>query len=203
MTRSIHLRRALALSAISIGWSGIVGTIAVSVAVGSHGLSLLGFGADAIIDAVASVTLVWRFAVESRDPERGLRVERTAERAVGVALVLLALYLVAASVRSLLTQDHPAPVFAGVAILIASVVVLPPLAVAKFRVASHLGSGALRADSFLTGAAALLAAISLASIVATDTFGLWWADAAAALLVGLLVAREGWASFSLSRSGPG
>jgi divalent metal cation (Fe/Co/Zn/Cd) transporter len=201
MTRSVHLRRALALSGLSIAWSGIVGTIAVSLALASHGLSLLGFGADAIIDAVASVTLVWRFTVESRDAERGLRVERTAERTVGVALVLLAVYLVVASVRSLVTQDHPAPVFAGVAILLASIVVLPPLAVAKFRVASHLNSGALRADSFLTGAAALLAAISLASIVATDAFGFWWADAAAALLVGLLVAREGWASFSLSRSG--
>jgi divalent metal cation (Fe/Co/Zn/Cd) transporter len=203
MTRSMHLRRALALSALSIAWSGIVGMIAVSVALSSHGLSLLGFGADALIDAFASVTLVWRFAVESRDPERGLRVERTAERTVGMALVLLALYLIGASVRSLVGQDHPAPVFAGVAILVASVVVLPPLAVAKFRVASHLASGALRADSFLTGAAALLAAISLASIVATNALGLWWADAAAALLVSVLLLREGWASFSLSRSGSG
>lgn len=202
MTRSVHLRRALALSAVSIAWSGIVGTIAVSVALASHGLSLLGFGVDAIIDAVASVTLVWRFTVESRDAERGLRLERTAERCVGVALLLLAAYLIVASVRSLAAQDHPAPIFAGVAILVASVVVLPALAVAKFQVASQLGSGALRADSVLTGAAALLAAISLASIVATDALDWWWADAAAALLVSALLLREGWASVALSRADP-
>jgi divalent metal cation (Fe/Co/Zn/Cd) transporter len=198
MTRPLHLRRALALSAVSIAWSGVIGTIAVSVALGSNALSLLGFGADAIIDAMASVTLVWRFTVESRDPERGLRLERAAERVVGVALLLLAVYLIVASVQSLAAQDHPAPIFAGAVILVASVVVLPPLAVAKFRVAAKLGSGALRADSFLTGAAALLAAISLASIVATDAFGLWWADAAAALLVSVLLLREGWASLALS-----
>ncbi|MDQ2933441.1 MAG: cation transporter [Chloroflexota bacterium] len=197
-TRTTDLRRAVALSTLSIAWSGVAGSVAIYAAVASGSLSLLGFGADAVIDAVASAALIWRFAAESRQPERAHRFERTAERVVGSALIALALYLAAGSLRSLAAQAHPETSSASVALLLASAVALPPLAVAKYRIAARLGSGALRADSFLTGAAVLLAVISLVSVAATDAFGFWWADAVAALIVGAIVLREGWSSLALS-----
>ena len=190
--RARWLRRALLLSAVSIGWNGIAGSIAVYVALGSGSLSLLGFGADAVIDSAASVALIWRFLVEAREPERAARVERVAERVVGIALIVLAFYLVAASVRSLATQAHPEASLLGISLLVASVIALPPLAVAKYRVASRLGSRALRADSVLTAVAGLLAVISLASLAVSQAFGFWWADATAALIVAAIVLREGW-----------
>jgi divalent metal cation (Fe/Co/Zn/Cd) transporter len=199
-SRERRVRQALLLSAISVAWSGVVGSIAVYIALVSGALTLLGFGFDAVIDAVASVTLIWRFAVESAQPERAARVERTAERVIGVVLIVLSVYLVASAVRALAAQAHPEGSIAGVALLLASVVVLPVLAVAKYRVAAALGSGALRADSVLTGVAALLAAIGLVSLAASNTLGLWWADAAAALVVALILVREGWGSLTLSRS---
>jgi divalent metal cation (Fe/Co/Zn/Cd) transporter len=198
--RETYLRRAVWLSVASIAWSAVVGTIAVYTALASGSLSLLGFGGDAVLDAVVSVTLVWRFLAESRHPERAARVERIAEGAVGVALIALAVYLVVASARSLALESHPEASAASIALLVASVVVLPPLAIAKSRVAAALGSGALRADSILTGVAALLAAISLVSLAGATAFGLWWADAVAALIVAAVLAREGWASIEASRS---
>ena len=69
-TRATDLQRALRLSVISIVWSGVAGTIAVYAALVSGSLSLLGFGADAVIDSVASIVLLWRFTVEARQPER-------------------------------------------------------------------------------------------------------------------------------------
>lgn len=199
-TRTTDLRRALALSALSVVWSGVVGSIATYAALVSGSLSLLGFGADAVIDAVASAALIWRFTAESRRPEHAHRLERQAERVVGLALIALALYLAAGSVRSLAAQARPETTSASVALLLASAVVLPLLAIAKYRVAARLRSGALRADSVLTAAAALLAVISLASLAATDAFGFWWADAVAAMIVGVIVVREGWSSFALSQS---
>jgi divalent metal cation (Fe/Co/Zn/Cd) transporter len=198
--RETHLRRAVWLSGASIGWSAFVGAIAVYAALVSGSLSLLGFGGDAVFDAVVSVALVWRFVVEARQPERAARVERMAEGAVGVALIALAVYLVVASIRSLAERAHPEATVAGIALLVASVVVLPPLAIAKSRVAAALGSRALRADSILTGVAALLAAISLASLAGSSAFGLWWADAVAALIVAAVLAREGWTSVVAARS---
>jgi divalent metal cation (Fe/Co/Zn/Cd) transporter len=198
--RVADLRSALMLSALSILLSGVAGSVAVYAALASGSLSLLGFGADAVIDSVASVVLIWRFLMESRVPASAVRVERFAERAVGLALIVLALYLAVGALRALGAQGRPEASFASLALLIASVAVLPPLAIGKFRVAARLGSGALRADSILTAVAAVLAAISLASLAASQAFGFWWADAIAALVVAAIVVREGWVSLGL-RSG--
>ncbi len=192
--RASDLRHALWLSALSIAWSGVVGSIAVYVALTSASLSLLGFGADAVIDAVASIVLVWRFMVEARQPHRADRVEQAAERAVGLALIALAVYLALGALRVLTVGGHPETSTIALVLLVASVVVLPSLALAKNRVAARLQSGALRADSILTAVAALLALISLVSLAASDALGLWWADAVAALVVSAIVVREGWSS---------
>jgi len=197
-TRATDLKHALRLSGLSIVWSGVAGSIAVYAALVSGSLSLLGFGADAVIDSVASIVLVWRFSVEARQPHRAERVETAAERVVGLALIALALYLAFGAVRALMAQAHPEASLISLGLLLASAVVLPPLAIAKYRVASRLGSGALRADSILTAVAALLAVISLASLVAAQSLGLWWADAIAALIVGVIVLREGWSSLTLA-----
>jgi divalent metal cation (Fe/Co/Zn/Cd) transporter len=117
-----------------------------------------------------------------------------AERVVGLALVALALYLVIGAVRALGAGTHPEASIASLVLLLASVLVLPPLAIAKYRVARRLGSGALRADSILTSVAAVLAAITLVSLAASEALGLWWADAIAALVVGAIIVREGWSS---------
>ena len=201
-SRPALLRRALWLSVLSIAWNGIAGSIAVAVALGSGSLSLLGFGADAVIDSVASVALIWRFLVEARQPVRAARVERLAERVVGIALIALALYLVVGSVRSLAAQAQPDASLVAVALLLASAVALPPLALAKYRIAARLGSRALRADSILTAVAGLLAVVSLVSLWLTQTFGLWWADAVAALIVAAIVAREGWEASRSSLAEP-
>ena len=182
------------LSAFSMAWNGVAGSLAAYVALVSGSLSLLGFGVDAVIDSTASVALIWRFRVESAQPVRAARVERMAERVVGVSLILLAGYLVIGSIRALATQSHPDMSLASVALLVASVFVLPPLARAKYLVARQLSSGALRLDSILTAVAALLAAISLASLAASDRLGLWWADAVAAIIVAVILVREGLAS---------
>lgn len=196
--RAADLRRALILSGLSIAWSGVVGSLAVFAALASGSLTLLGFGVDAVIDAVASSVLIWRFSVEKREPERAARVERTAERVVGLALIALAIYLVVGALRALSQQSHPETSVESLALLIASVVVLPPLAVAKYRVAQRLGSGALRLDSILTAVAASLAGISLVSLAASDALGFWWADAVAALVVAAIIVREGWGSLRAS-----
>ncbi len=199
-TRTLHLRQAIWLSAFSIAWSGVAGSFAVYAALLSGSLSLLGFGADAVIDAVASAALIWRFTAESRRPDDAHRFEQRAERVVGFALIVLALYLIAGGLRSLSAQEHPEASWATIVLLAASVAVLPVLAIAKYRVAAHLRSGALRADSILTAVAALLASISLVSLAVTSAFGLWWADAVAALILSVIVLREGWSSVALSGS---
>lgn len=198
-SRSTSLRRALALSAVSVALSGIFGSIATYAAMQDGSLALLGFGIDAVIDSIASTALIWRFLVEGRHPHRAEQVERVAERIVGIALIGLSVYLIQGSLRALIDEVHPETSTASIALLVASIVALPPLAIAKYRVAKSLRSGALRADSILTAVAAVLALITLTSLGAS-VFGLWWADAVGAIVVAVIVLREGWFSLRLARS---
>ena len=192
------VRRALLLSVLSVIISALAGGTAVVVGLTTGALSLLGFGFDAAIDSVASVALVWRFSIEAREPHRAERVEKIAEAAVGAALLVLGVYLGFSAIRALVEDAHPEFTVVGTALLLTSLVVLPPLALAKYRVARALESRALRADSLLTGVAAVLAAISLVGLVLSQALGLTWADAAGALVVTVILLREGWRSLRLA-----
>jgi divalent metal cation (Fe/Co/Zn/Cd) transporter len=200
LDRDALLRRGLLLSILSIVISAVVGGAGVIVALTSGSLSLLGFGFDAAIDSAASVALVWRFMCEGRAALRAERVERIAEGIVGAVLISLGAYLAVSAIRALTAHEHPEPTLPGTAILIVSLVILPPLAVAKYRTARRLESGALRADSILTGIAALLAAIGLVSLGLSEVLGLTWADSAGALVVAAIVLREGLGSVRAMRN---
>jgi divalent metal cation (Fe/Co/Zn/Cd) transporter len=193
------LRRALALSVLSIVINGVAGGAAVVVALTSGSLSLLGFGFDAAIDSAASVALVWRFSIETREPHRAERVEKVAERIVGIVLLVLAVYLAASAVRALTSAAHPTPTIVGTMLLLFSVAVLPPLAIAKYRLASTMSSRALSADSLLTGIAAFLALVGLVSLGLAEAFGATWADAVGALVVAAFLAREGVGALAILR----
>ena len=195
-----QLRHALRLSYLSIALSGLLGGTAVVVGLASESLSLLGFGLDAAIDSAASVVLVWRFRIEVHDHHRADRVERLAETAVGGVLLVLAAYLAISAVNALVNDAHPEASTVRTVLLLAAVVVLPPLALAKYRTARALRSGALRADSILTGIAALLGAIGLVSLVLDQLLHVAWADAVGALAIAVIIAREGWASLQASRT---
>ena len=200
MERPRLIRRALALSVLSIGINAIFGGSAVAVGLATESLSLLGFGLDAAIDSVASMVLVWRFHTEVREPHRAERIERLAEIAVGAVLLALAAYLVASAINAIATDAHPESSLARTVLLLVAIVVLPPLAVAKHRVARALGSGALRGDSILTAIAGLLGGIGLVSLAMDEGLGITWADAVGALIIGAIIAREGWASLQAART---
>lgn len=200
MDRPSLLRRALALSIISILLNGVLGGIAVVVGLATDTVSLIGFGLDAAIDSVASVVLVWRFRAEVREPHRAERIERIAERAVGAVLIAVAGYLALTAINALVNGAHPEASPLRTVLLLIAVVALPPLAIAKNRTARDLGSGALRADSILTGIAALLAFIGLLSLVLDEVAHVPWADAAGALVIAVIVAREGWSSVQAAKT---
>ena len=199
--RSSLLGLAVALSVLSIGINGVLGGTAVLVGLASDSLSLLGFGLNAAIDSAASVALVWRFRTEVREPHRAERIEALAETAVGVVMLVLAAYLGISAIGALASNAQPEPSDIRTVLLVVALLVLPPLAIAKYRVARSLGSGALRADSILTAIAAVLALIGLVSLALEELVHVTWGDAAGALVIAVIIAREGWASVQVGRSG--
>ncbi len=78
--------------------------------------------------------MIGRFRVERRDPDRAHRVEHAAHRLIGITLLIVAAYIAAQAIRSLATDSEPSDTTSGA--VIASLVVLPVLAVVKLRLAA-------------------------------------------------------------------
>jgi divalent metal cation (Fe/Co/Zn/Cd) transporter len=70
------------------------------------------------------------------------------------------------------------------------------LARAKRKLARELGSSALEADAFQTTACWWLSVAALIGVGLNGLLGWWWADPVAALVIALLVAREGWGAWN-------
>jgi divalent metal cation (Fe/Co/Zn/Cd) transporter len=78
---------------------------------------------------------------------------------------------------------------------------MPPLAAAKRRVGTALGSSATTSESRQTMLCAYLSAALLVGLLANALGGWWWADPAVALLiaaVALTEARDAWHGESCS-----
>jgi divalent metal cation (Fe/Co/Zn/Cd) transporter len=194
--RASSLHRAIRLSQASIAWSLVSGSSAVAVGVVVGGLSLAGYGLDALADGAASAIVLHRFHTERREPHRADSLERRAARLVAVALAVISVLLGVSAIHALATHHAPEVSGLGVGIAVASMILLPPLAVAKRRTATRLASAALRADSTLTGVAAILALGGLLGLVLDPVVGWWWADSVIALAVAAVLSREAWSILS-------
>jgi len=172
-------------------WAVVVGAASVVSGVAAGSVALVGFGLDSLIDGSASAAVVWRFRVERDDAARSESVEHTAHRLVAMALLVVALYLVVEGCHSLATRTSPHETGIGIALALASMLVLPVLAVRKLRLARRLRSKTLRADGVLSGAGALLAFFATLGLGLDRAFGWWWSDALAALVIAGVLAAEG------------
>jgi divalent metal cation (Fe/Co/Zn/Cd) transporter len=189
--RTRVLRAAVWISAASVVWGICVGTAAITIAAASQSTALLALGIESIVDASASAVLVWRFHREGGDQVHGIELEQVGRRVVGAILVVASLYVGGQAVRELLTRSGPTHERIGIAIAGSALVVLPVLAVLKWRLAHQLGSVALRGDAVLSAGGACLAAATLFGLGLSGAFGWWWADPAAALTIACALAVEG------------
>jgi divalent metal cation (Fe/Co/Zn/Cd) transporter len=181
--RDEDLRSAIHASWASICWSLGAGVAAVTIGLAANTLSLLAYGLDGLVDSIASGVILLDLRVEVRGGHPP--AHRRAERIVGLALLLIGAVVFVESVRGLRSGDGPDPSSSGIAIAFASLLVLPPLAVWKIRLGRRLRSTALQGDGILTGAGSALAAFTLSGMLLDRRFGWWWADPAAALVIGV------------------
>lgn len=194
--RDRDLSDAIRWCALSVAWAAFGGASAVVAGLAAGAVALVGFGFDSITDGLASGALVWRFRRERSGAHDVARMECLAAKAVGAVLIAIGIYVSASGAVALATHSTPDSSPAGLALTSASVLVLPVLARAKLRLAGSLQSSALRGDGILSLAGAALAAVTLASLALDAALGWWWSDAVAALLIAVVLVREGWITFS-------
>jgi divalent metal cation (Fe/Co/Zn/Cd) transporter len=95
------------------------------------------------------------------------------------------------AVRSLLFGDHPEASWVGIGLSVVTLLTMPPLAIAKGRIADKLGSSATKSEGQQNMLCAYLSAALLVGLGANALFGLWWADPVTALLIAGVAVKEG------------
>ncbi len=184
------LSRALHLSLASVCAGALIGTLSVAVGLLEASVSVLGSGLGLLADLVGSIVLVWRFHTERRAPFHADRVERRAAAVVVVALALVSAAIAAEAITALLDGEPPGTSWLSLMAAGIALIALPPLALAKRRTATRLGSHALRGDSSITAIGAGTALIALVGLALFHGFGWWWTDRVAALVVAAAAASE-------------
>jgi divalent metal cation (Fe/Co/Zn/Cd) transporter len=182
-----------------VAWAALVGVAAVVAGTAGGSLALLAFGLDSVIDGTASAVLVWRFRQDLARVGGSGDAERVAVRVVGAAMLAAAVYVVAQAARSLTGGARPGHGVVDLVLLAGSVLVLPVLGAVKLRLAGPLDSRALRGDGILSAAGAALAGAALAGVAVDRVLGWWQADPAAASLIAVFLAWQGWRTLADAR----
>lgn len=181
-------RLAKRLSVLTLVWLGIEGALGVAAGVAAGSIALVAFGLDSAIEGLASILVVWRF---SGSRTTSPAAERRAQQGVAVSFYLLAPYVAAESVKSLLDGSGAAISRLGIALTVATLLICPALGFAKRRIAVRLGSGAVGGEGEQNLFCAGLASGVLVGLVANAVFGLWWVDPVVALAIAVACVQEG------------
>jgi len=108
---------------------------------------------------------------------------------------VVAVYVGVQATLDLVLRRHPGTSPVGVALTAAAAVAMVLLGVAKFRVGRRLNNPVLKAEARFSLVDAGLSMTVLLGLVLNLAFGLWWADAAAALVLAAFALKEAWRAF--------
>jgi divalent metal cation (Fe/Co/Zn/Cd) transporter len=187
------VRRARALSLLSIVWMTLEAAVAIVAALVAGSVALLAFGLDSLIELASAGTILWLYTGSRHASDSA---ELRAQQIIAACFAVLALYVAFDAIYTLAAGTHPDTSWPGVAVSAVAIVFMPLLARAKGRVASQLGSAATAGDAAQSWLCAISAVAVLLSILANAVLGWWWLDPIAGLgIAGIAVheGREAWA----------
>ncbi|PKH41740.1 Cation efflux family protein [Nocardioides alpinus] len=179
-------RRAQLLAGASVAYNAIEAVVAITAGIVAGSVALVGFGLDSIVEVSSGLIILWQF----RHPIPESR-ERSALRLMALSFFGLAAYVTFESVRTLASGHDPDSSPVGIALAVASLIIMPFLSWAQRRTGKSLGSNAVVADSTQTLLCTYLSAVLLVGLVLNATLGWSWADPVAGLVIAVVAVREG------------
>jgi divalent metal cation (Fe/Co/Zn/Cd) transporter len=182
------VRRAKLLAWGGIAWHFVEFAIAIAAGIAASSIALVGFGADSLIESVAGFILLWRFAASRSGSDTA---ERRAQQLIAVSFFLLAAYVGAEALRTLVQANEPEASWVGIGLAAFTAPTMPLLALAKRRVGDRIGSSATVSEGVQNMVCAYLSVALLVGLLANALLGWWWADPAAALIIAAVALREG------------
>jgi divalent metal cation (Fe/Co/Zn/Cd) transporter len=182
------VRRAKQLAWLGVGWHFFEAAVAILAGLAAGSFALIGFGADSLIESVAGLVVLWRFAASRTTSETA---ERRAQKLIAVSFYVLAAYVGVEAVRALAAAEHPETSWVGIGLSLVTLATMPLLALAKARIGDRLGSAATKSEGRQNMLCAYLSGALLIGLGANALFGAWWADPATASLIAAVAVKEG------------
>ena len=176
------------LSSVTLVWLGIEGAIGVIAGMLARSIALVAFGLDSAIEGLASIIVIWRF---TGTRTISANAERRAQRWVAISFLLLAPYVAAEAIETLIEGAVAETSWLGIILTAGTLVICPWLGRAKQRIGEKLGSRATYGEGTQNVLCAILAGAVLVGLAANTFFGLWWFDPAIALVITAICVREG------------
>jgi divalent metal cation (Fe/Co/Zn/Cd) transporter len=181
-------RQARLLAWTGIAWHFVEFAIALGAGIAAGSIALIAFGADSLIESFAGFVVVWLFT--------GARLtsptaERRAQQLIAISFFVLATYVTAESIRTLVGGDEPGTSWVGIGLAAFTAPTMPLLALAKRRVGRRIGSSATVKEGAQNMVCAYLSVALLIGLLLNAVAGWWWADPAAALVIAAVALREG------------
>jgi divalent metal cation (Fe/Co/Zn/Cd) transporter len=184
--RHVLQRRVRWIVAATIAYNLIEAVVAITAGSIASSGALVAFGLDSTIEVLSAAAVAWQFT--RRDPERW---EKPTLRVIAVAFFALAIYVIVASLFSLLGRAAAEHSTLGIVITVLSVIIMPFLSLIERRTGRELGSATAIADSKQTLICTYLSAAVLIGLLLNTVLGWWWADAVAGLVIAGFAIREG------------
>ena len=185
-------RRARWLAIATIAWNVVEGIVAMAFGFQEESVALFGFGVDSWVEVGSAGVVYWKLTRASECSGTQKTRERRATRWISGLFLALAGATAFGAVAQIVSQGHPDSTVPALVVSAVSLSIMFFLWRAKHATAVALDSKALAMDAACSRACIQLSAVLFAgSVVFLLAPALWWADAAAALGLALLIAREG------------
>jgi len=181
-------RRARLLAWGGNAWHLIEFGVALGAGIAAGSIALIGFGVDSLIEVLAAFVIVWLFSGGRGSSERA---ERSAQRLIAATYFILVAYIGIESIRDLIGGHRPATSWVGIGLAAFTAPTMPLLARAKRRVGRELDSRATVHEAQQNQICAYLSVALLVGLLLNALAGWWWADPAAALVIGAVALNEG------------
>jgi divalent metal cation (Fe/Co/Zn/Cd) transporter len=179
------LQKALLLEYFTLLWNVVGCVVVIIAALKSSSVSLFGFGIDSLIEIFASLVVVWQLKAINKSKEAA------AMRLIGIAFLLLALYLIVQSILAIVRHSFAHPDLTGIVWLLITAVVMLLLAYGKKRMGTMLNNAIVLKEAKVTVIDGLLAVSVLIGLLITKYIGWWWADIAGGVVLAAYSIKEG------------
>ena len=174
------------------------GTIGLALGSETVSISLLAFGADSWVEVISGSLVCWRFYEELRGgvgtaaKRTATQKERIATLILGLLLCLLSLAVIGGSIGALVIHEEPESSLVNIIVGAVSVAYMGTLYVLKTRVAISLKSSTIETDAQCSLFCVQLSLVLVVGgIIFREVSSVWWFDSATAIVIALMIAKEG------------